>query len=258
MQKFRMNVDAVWTLNFQYTNPSLKPTDPFSNWVPILGFIFFSFFFFFSLRNLDQFLNFTLQENQMAERHARVPKHWRSWPNFWLSLSDQPHQMFILAKGRPNLCRLQNIERAFHFRQPNALKNGNSTWLFYAVLVGIGCAWQKKIRLSLTLCGKEREKSFDRRSEILLLVFYWQTKLTSTSHMYLKILAGGCIIYILFLLKQKSHCDIALRLYYDLNIRIILYLERSLLFFGDYFLLWTSFVKITAQPCNAMLRLLRE
>lgn len=148
MQKFRMNVDAVWTLHFQYTNRSLKPSRPLFKLGSYSRLLFF-FFFFFSLRNLDQFLNFTLQENQMAERHARVPKHWRSWPNFWLSLSDQPHQMFILAKGRPNLCRLQNIERAFHFRQPNALKNGNSTWLFCAML-RLGRYW---------LCAVEKNKA---------------------------------------------------------------------------------------------------
>lgn len=73
--------------------------------------------------NLEQFLNFTLQENQMAGRWARLPKHRRSRPNFWPSLSDRPHQMFVLAGRAPNLCRSQNTERAFHFAPANALED---------------------------------------------------------------------------------------------------------------------------------------
>lgn len=58
-------------------------------------------------RILGQFFNFTLQKNQMAERNVWMPKRCGSWPNFWLSLSDQPHQMFFLATASLHLRQLQ-------------------------------------------------------------------------------------------------------------------------------------------------------
>lgn len=58
-------------------------------------------------RILGQFFNFTLQKNQMAERNVWMPKRCGSWPNFWLSLSDQPHQMFFLATASLHLHQLQ-------------------------------------------------------------------------------------------------------------------------------------------------------
>lgn len=98
--------------------------------------------------NLEQFLNFTLQENQMAGRWARLPKHRRSRPNFWPSLSDRPHQMFILAGRAPNLCHSQNTERAFHFAPANALEDWEPKlsvpqpgWSLCCVVGKQGCNW---------------------------------------------------------------------------------------------------------------------
>lgn len=98
----------------RFSKQHLKPSSPPSPHPPFVSLL---------RNNLEQFLNFTLQENQMAGRWARLPKHRRSRPNFWPSLSDRPHQMFVLAGRAPNLCHSQNTERAFHFARASALED---------------------------------------------------------------------------------------------------------------------------------------
>lgn len=127
----------TYILYFEYIKSTLKPIGPSQN-----GFQYSAFLQEFRA----SFLNFTLQKNQMAERNARMPKHWRSRPNFWLSLSDQPHQMFILARRSLHLCHLQIIRISFLDKQMYLMK----TKLCGFVLPNASntAAWSAALRLS--------------------------------------------------------------------------------------------------------------